>query len=295
MLSRHIRPLAAAFWLALSSGTVQADTGSLRLGGSTTLVPVVASAASTFMDTYESWRQVDASLPDTRVVVYVTGGGSGFGVKSVTNGTVEIGMASRALKNDEQQAIGQHEEHLVGKDAVAIVAHKDNPLVGFKNNLTSADVRKIFSGDYKRYDDIDASLPSKEIVLLVRDAGAGSTEILQDTIMGDSTISNRALQMPSQGALLKKLEATPQALAYASSGLAMENDKLTVFMLDGIMPSDENVVAGKYPMARPLLLIVKGKATPTARHFIDFMLSKGQESVLAHGFVPVQKQAVAAH
>jgi phosphate transport system substrate-binding protein len=294
MFERTLSILSAILCLSVAAGIARADDNALRLGGSTTLVPVVSDSARAYMDAYKSWKDIDASMSDKPVVIYVTGGGSSFGVKSAIDGTVEIGMASRDLKSKEIEALGEHEAHLVGKDAVAFVARNDNPLYKLKHNLTSAELRKIFSGEYRTYDQIDTSLPKKEIVLLVRDAGAGSTEILQKVIMGKTTISDRALQMPSQGALLKKLEATPQALAYASSGLAMENKKLAVFELDGTLPSDENVVTGKYPMARPLLLIVKGKATPQMRHFIEYVLTTGQKSVVGHGFVPVSRQFASA-
>lgn len=175
----------------------QSNGDSLRVGGSTTLVPSVVNAASTFMETYETWDKASASLPSEQTIIYVTGGGSGFGVKSTSNGTVDIGMASRDLKDKEKTALGKYEAVLVGKDAVAIAANVDNPLVKARKDLSSAEVRALFSGTYKTYKDFDPSLPDLEIVLLVRDASAGSAEIFQDKIMGEAQVSAKALQMPS--------------------------------------------------------------------------------------------------
>lgn len=267
----------------------QSNGDSLRVGGSTTLVPSVVNAASTFMETYETWDKASASLPSEQTIIYVTGGGSGFGVKSTSNGTVDIGMASRDLKDKEKTALGKYEAVLVGKDAVAIAANVDNPLVKARKDLSSAEVRALFSGTYKTYKDFDPSLPDLEIVLLVRDASAGSAEIFQDKIMGEAQVSANALQMPSQGALVKKLESNANALAYMSSGLANESDKVRTFALDGVEPTNANVVKGAYKLSRPLLMIVKGDPSPMAKRFIDYMLAEGQVDVARQGYVPVRE------
>jgi phosphate transport system substrate-binding protein len=287
------RSVAAALVLLsaapFGAGALAQSNGDLRVGGSTTLVPSVVNAASTFMETYETWDKAGVPLPGQATVIYVTGGGSGFGVKSATNGTVDIGMASRDLKDKEKAALGEFEAVLVGKDAVAIAANADNPLVKARKNLTTEEVRKLFSGAYKTYKDFDASLPEQEIVLLVRDASAGSAEIFQDKIMGDAQVSAAALQMPSQGALVKKLESNANALAYMSSGLAAESERIETFALDGVEPTNENVVKGDYPLARPLLMIVKGKPDPKAKRFLDYMLAEGQKDVAGQGYVPVKQ------
>ncbi len=277
------------------TAVAHADDGVLRVGGSTTLVPAIANTAITFMDSFESWRQADPALTDAKPIIYVTGGGSGFGIKAAINGTVDIGMASRDLKSAEKDALGAHNAYLVGKDAVAIAVKADNPLAKVTKNLTSEQVRKIFSGEYKTYQDINAALPAREIVLLVRDAGAGSAEILQDKIMGKSQVSSKALQMPSQGALMKKLESNANAVAYISAGLAGESDNLQAFALDGVEPSHANVVNGTYALSRPLLLLVKGATpAPTVKRFVDYVLDQGQTAVAAQGYVPVRHTAAAA-
>lgn len=285
---------AALSALVLSATSARADDGVVRLGGSTTLVPAIANAAITFMDRYPNWSKFDAGLPNKTTVVYVTGGGSGFGVKATISDTVEIGMVSRDLKPEEEKAIGQPKTWLVGKDAVAIAATADNPLVKARKSLSSDDVRRIFSGEVKTYRDFDPSLPAQEIVLLVRDASAGSAEILQDRIMGKTPVSPHALQMPSQGALMKKLESNANAIAYISSGVAGESEKLRTFALEGVEPSNAKVVAGEYKLARPLLLISKGEPTPLAKAFVDYMLGAGQASISAQGYVPVKEATAAA-
>ncbi|HVP78326.1 MAG TPA: substrate-binding domain-containing protein, partial [Thermodesulfobacteriota bacterium] len=93
--------------------------GTIRMGGSTTLLPVIADCASQFMEKYESWDKVDTSFPRAKILIYVTGGGSGFGIKAVMDGTVNIGMSSRDLKDAEKAQLGQYGEFLVSKDCLA--------------------------------------------------------------------------------------------------------------------------------------------------------------------------------
>lgn len=257
----------------------------VRLGGSTTLLPVMANCSSEFMEKYQSWDRVDASLPKTNTTVFVTGGGSGFAVKSLLSGVIDIGMVSRDLKDQEKKLLSEHQTHLVGKDAVAIAVNTRNPLAARKKGFTPAELAAIFSGEVKNFQDLDRALPAKPIVLLTRDASAGSTEIFQEKVMGEKKLSPRALQLPSQGALLEKLQSNNNAVAYISSGLALHSKNLKTFAFQDIEPTDANVTNGAYPLARPLLMVTKGATAPTARHFVDYALGSCQKIVVAHGYV----------
>ncbi len=271
--------------------TVSADgqESTIRIGGSTTLLPIMANCSAEFMDQYPTWDKVDASLPKDNVTIFVTGGGSGFGVKSVINGVVHVGLVSRDLKEQEKKLLGAHQSYLVGKDAVAIAVNRKNPLASRKKDLTTGELAKIFSGEVKTYKELDSSLPAKPIVHLVRDASAGSAEIFQEKVMGAKPISPHALQLPSQGALLQKLQANDYAIAYISSGLAVRNKNLRTFAFNGIEPTHPNVISGSYPLSRPLLMVVKGSPDPTVQRFTDYALDRCQKTVSAHGYVPVKE------
>jgi phosphate transport system substrate-binding protein len=260
----------------------------VRAGGSTTLLPIMANCSSEFMEKYQTWDRVDASLPKKTTTVFVTGGGSGFGVKSLLNGVIHIGMVSRDLKEQEKKMLGDHQPHLVGKDAVAIAVNARNPIANRKKGFAPPELAAIFSGEIKTYQELDRSLPAKPIVLLTRDASAGSTEIFQEKIMGEKKLSPKALQLPSQGALLEKLQSNSNAIAYISSGLALHSKNLKAFALENVEPTDANVTAGAYPLARPLLLVVRGTPVPVVRHFVDYALNSCQKMVGAHGFVPAK-------
>ena len=262
--------------------------GTLRIGGSTTLLPVVADATSQFMEKYGTWDKADASLPKKQTLIFVTGGGSGFGVNAAIGGTVDIGMSSRDLKDEEKTKLGDHKTVLVSKDCIAFAVNRKSPFAKL-DNLTKADVIKIFSGEAKTFKDVRPDLPAKPIVVLMRDMAGGSTEMLQGMVLKEKSFSPSALQVPSQGVNMKKVEENTSAITYISSVIALQNPKLKVLKYEGIAPTNENVVAGTYALTRPLLLLVKGAPSPASQRFIDYMLSEGQSVVLEHGYVPVKK------
>ncbi len=274
---------------ALLSGVAAAGEfdGTLRIAGSTTLLPVVADGASQFMEKYGTWDKVDPALPVKKILVFVTAGGSGFGVKAAMDGTAHIGMASRPLKDEEKQKLGVHEEIVVSRDAVAFAVNAQSPLAK-RDNLTRLEVAKIFSGEAKTFKDFDAALPATPILVQMRDAAGGSTEIVQKEILKEKAFSPGAIQVPSQGANLRKLESNPSVVGYLSSVVALQSDRLKVFAYEGVSPTNDNVLTGKYPVTRPLLLVVKGKPGPAAAKFIAWLLGEGQTVVAEHGYVPLQ-------
>src|ERR1700690_1713002 len=111
--------------LAGSSGAQEAKAfdGIIRMGGSTTLLPVIADAATQFMEKYKTWNKVDPKLPSVPVIIYVTGGGSGFGVRSVLDGTNQIGMSSRDIEDKEKAQLGRRQEILISKDCIAFAVN----------------------------------------------------------------------------------------------------------------------------------------------------------------------------
>jgi len=262
--------------------------GTIRIGGSTTMLPMIADGASQFMEKYDTWDKVDPTLPKKQILIFVTGGGSGFGVNSAISGTVDIGMASRDLKDEEKAKLGDYKSYLVSKDCISFAVNTKNPMAKL-DNLTKDNVIKIWSGEAKTFKDINANLPAKPIVVVMRDMAGGSTEMLQKMILKDKTFSTSAIQVPSQGANMKKVEGNASAISYISSVLALQNPKLKVFQYEGVAPTNENVISGKYPITRPLLLIVKGVPSLAKQKFIDFMLNEGQGIVVEHGYVPVKR------
>jgi len=107
-------------------------------------------------------------------------------------------------------------------------------------------------------------------------------------ILKEKNFSPNSIQVPSQGANLKKLETNTSAIGYLSSVIAQESSKLKVFKYEGVAPTNENVINGQYRISRPLLLLVNGTPEPTWQKFIDYVLSDGQKIIQEHGYVPVK-------
>lgn len=283
-------PLMAILFLAGIAPRLQAgeEGNTLRIGGSTTLLPIVADAASRFMEKYETWDKVDPTLPSETILIYVTGGGSGFGIKSTMNGAFDIGCSSRPLKPEEETRLGVHHQYLISKDCLAFVANVNSPLSKAMDNLTRDDAAAIVSGEAKTWRDVRADLPATPIVNIIRDVASGSSEMVKQLVLGDRGFSAQGIQVASQGANLKKLEGNDNAFGYLSSVLGAASANLKVFKYEGVEPSNENVLAGKYPITRPLLLLVKNEPGPMAKAFIEYLLHDGQEIVEAYGYVPVK-------
>jgi len=103
------------------------------------------------------------------IAIYVSGGGSSAGVKSIINGVSDSGMASRKVTDEEKAKIEGYQEFKLGMDALTISVNPKNNLTQLKDSLTTEVIKKIFAGEYKTWNDVDASLPKTEIVVVTRD------------------------------------------------------------------------------------------------------------------------------
>jgi phosphate transport system substrate-binding protein len=280
--------IAAATLLSLAPTVALAQDASIRVGGSTTALPIISSCAAHFMEQYASWDKVDPALPKEQTVVYVTGGGSGFGVKGLINGTIDVGMVSRDLKESEIKSLNQPAMHVFARDAVAIATNTSNPLSRSKHGFTSAELAGIFSGQMQQLSSIDNRLPAKPMVLLTRDASGGVTEIFQERVMKEQRLAAGRLQFPSTAALIKKLESNDAAIAFVSAGAVSQDAQLKTYAVDGVAPTQENIVNGKYTLNRPMLLVAKPNAPTKVQRFVDYVLGDCQSTVKELGFVPVR-------
>lgn len=271
--------------------TAQAQDTSIRIGGSTTALPVISSCAAHFMEKYSSWDKADGGLAKEQTVVYVTGGGSGFGVKGLVNGTIDLGMVSRDLKDEEIKTLGGPVTQVFARDAVAIATSGTNPLAKLKQEFTSAELAAVFSGQKDQYSQIDSRAPAKAVVLLTRDASGGVTEIFQERVMKQQRLAASRLQFPSTAALIKKLETNDAAIAFVSAGAVSQDGLVRTYAVDGVLPTHENIVNGKYSLNRPMLLVAKPNPSRKVQLFMNHVLGDCQSTVKDMGFVPVRAAA----
>lgn len=275
-----------------TNGTSGEPTGGMapiKVGGSSTLAPAIAKMADDFMEEHKTWNKVDPALPDEAIVIFVSTGGSGFGVKGVLDGTFDIGLVARDLKEEERASVSEGVCYKVAVDALTIAVHPDNPVTQVRPNLTTDELRRIFAGEIRTWSDLDPGLPNQSIVLAVRDPGGGASQVFDECVMHGTPVSADALQLPSMGALAGKVMDNVNAIGYVSLGLVRQNpDRLAVLDVDGVSPTMENIVGGEYKIGRPLLVVTKNEPTGPMRLFLDYVLSeRGQKVLEGMGFVPV--------
>lgn len=268
----------------------QEDSNQILFNGSSTLAPVITSIATDFFDTYKTWNAYDSSLPEEDIAIYVSAGGSGQGTKSVIDGTSTFGMVARSVKDEEKKAIKDEKEYQVGIDALTIAVNPENPVTSIMDDLSTEQIVALFSGEYKTWQDLDASLPAEDVVVITRDINGGAHEVFQKNIMGDTEVKADAIQASSMGELVQNIIDNKYAIGYASFGVANQNaGKVVAMKVNGVEPTKENILNGSYIIQRPLLLVGSGEPTAVQQAFLDVVLGEdGQKTVEEMGFIPMK-------
>jgi phosphate transport system substrate-binding protein len=263
----------------------ESGTGSeqrfITIKGSDTMVHLASSWAETFMK----------QNPD--IEVSVTGGGSGTGIAALLNGTTDICAASRKIKNKELQLALEKNIHpheiAVAKDGIAVVVHPDNPV----NELTLEQLSKIFTEKSLRWNDVGG--PDEEILVLSRESSSGTYVFFQEMVLKKQDYMQDAKLMPATSAIIQSVSTDKWAIGYVGLGYALAaKDKVKIIAVKAddnspaVMPSDQTIKSGQYPIARPLFLYLNGEPQGTVKQFIDFCLSTaGQAIVKDTGYVAI--------
>jgi len=241
-------------------------SGTISVAGSTTVQPLAEKLAQAFI----------ARHPKVRIDVQ--GGGSSVGVKSAGQGTVDVGMASREVKQSELDEFKGMQVFVIAWDGIAIVAH---PGVGV-SNVSMEQLKNIFAGEITNWKEVGG--PDQTIVVAAREEGSGTRAAFEELVMGDELITDMAILQPSNGAIRTTVSTTPWCISFLSFGYLDES--VTVLAVDGVLGTEENVAAGTYPVVRPLNLMTQGQPEGLAKAWLDFIMSNdGQEIVAAEGYI----------
>lgn len=264
-------------------------SGELSFAGSSTLGPVISSITEDFKAAYPKWIDYNENLADKEVVVNVSTGGSGAGIKAIQEKTADFGMVARGLKDSEKE-IEDLVVEKIGIDALTISVNPENPICNLVDDLSSEEIKKFFSGDYKLWSDFDPSLPAEEIVVVVRDLGGGAHEVFQNVIMGETAVKEDVIQAPSMGALVQKVIENKNAIGYASFGVSKQNEgQLFPIKVNGVAATEETILDGSYIISRPLILVHTSQLSGEGQAFMDYIKSDQGKTILEDlGFVPVQ-------
>lgn len=262
----------------------------ITFNGSSTLAPVISKIGTNFTEKNGTWNKVDSSLPDGHIEIVVAPGGSGAGVKALLDKNADFGLIARELKDSEKDKIKDCKQYKVGIDALTIAVNPNNPISKIKDNLTSDEIKKIFSGEYKTWNQVDPSLPETEIIVVTRDIGGGAHEVFKQKIMGDAKVADTAIQAPSMGALVQKIIENENAIGYASFGVSAQNaGKVVPLNVDGVAATKDTILDGSYKIQRPLIIVGSGDLSPIQKAFMDYIHSAdGMAIVEEMGFIPTK-------
>ena len=237
-----------------------AVTGTVATDGSTSMEKVIGALSESFM----------ANNADATVTYNPTG--SGAGITAVQEGTCDIGLSSRALK-DEEKAAGL-KETVLAYDGIAIIVHPDNPV----SDLTIEQIAQLYTGEITNWKDVGGN--DAEVVLIGREAASGTRDGFE-SITGTKEKCQYRQELTSTGDVITAVSQNPDAIGYAS--LASIKDSVKALNVDGVTPSEATVKDGSYKVQRPFVLVtVEGKAlTPVAQAFFDYATSPDAAAIIA--------------
>ena len=244
----------------------------LTVTGSTTVLPIGQAVAESYM------------TENANADIQVSGGGSSVGVQAVGEGTADIGMASRELKDSEKELYPNLVQHVIAKDGIALIVYKDNPV----SDLTLENIKKIYLGEITNWNEVGGE--DMTIVVVGRDSSSGTREYFTEKIMNGENCISTLLEKNSNGAVLQTVAQTPGAIGYISMGYIDKTVKSLKIDENGVLiePTINNVLNGSYPVSRDLNMFTNGEPEGLAKEYIDYILSsKGQAIAAEEGYVTV--------
>ena len=262
---------------------------SIAFAGSSSLAPVIASIGEAFSTEFGTWDKVNPAFPAEEIEIPVASGGSGDGPKSVLDGTADFGMLARGVKDSEKESLGEgYVEYMVASDALTVSVNKNNPICEIMDDIDTDTLRAIFAGEIAYWDELDASLEHKEIVVCIRDLTGGAAEVFEKQVMQGTPITENAIQTPSMGALAAKIAENEYAIGYAGYGVYnLNTDSLFAFKFNGVEPTEENILNGSYTIQRPVLFVTNRALDAAEEAFVAYIFSEtGRAIVIENGYIP---------
>jgi phosphate transport system substrate-binding protein len=273
-MNKFLASILAVVLLALP-GLAQA--GNVTLKGSDTMVILGQRWAEEFMKKNSGTK------------LQVTGGGSGTGISALINGTTDICMSSRPMKDAESEKLRTRfnttgTEIAVAKDGVTFYVHEKNPL----NSLTLEQLKGIYLGDITNWKEVGG--PDAPIVVYSRENSSGTYVFVKDQLLGGEDYTPSAQTLPGTAAVVNAVSKEKNGIGYGGAAYAKGIKELKIKVgANEVEPSAENIKSGKYPLSRDLYFYLRNKPSGEAKAFIDYALSpEGQQMVTTVGYFPVK-------
>lgn len=210
-------------------------SGTISLAGSTSMEKLCEALMEGFMEAY----------PNVTVTTEYTG--SGAGLESLAAGSVDIGNASRHIKDSEAESGAV--ENVVALDGIAVITDLENDVT----DLSTEDLAKVYTGEIKNWSELGGK--DEAIVVIGRESGSGTRDAFEELVEVKDACAY-AQELDSTGAVLAKVAATPGAIGYVS--LDVVDDTVTAVALNGVEASEENILAGTYALQRPFVMATMG-------------------------------------
>ena len=265
---------AAASSVASTASSAAASTasgslsGNVATGGSTSMKNVIAALT-------EGFAEVEPG-----VTVSYDPTGSGAGITGATDKTLDIGLSSRALKDEEKNDV---DGTVIALDGIAIIVNKASKV----EDLTVDKLKQMFTGEITNWADVGGD--DGEIVLIGREAGSGTRDGFE-SIVDVKDSCKYAQELTATGAVISAVEANPLAIGYAS--LSAVGDTVKMVTVGGVECSEETVKDGSYEVQRPFVFVTNDSVTLSAQAqaFFDFAASTDAADLIrTAGAVPVNE------
>ena len=245
-------------------------SGSVSTDGSTSMEEVIGALGEQFQ-------------ADTGVSVTYNPTGSGSGIEAVKNGSCDIGLSSRALK-DEEKAAGLTET-TVALDGIAIIVNAENPVT----DLSIDQIAQIYTGAVTDWADMGGTAGT--IAVIGRESGSGTRDGFE-SITGTKDACKLDQELTSTGGVIEAVAGNPNAIGYASLSAVEGKNTVKAVTVGGVACTEETVLNGSYAIQRPFVLVTKTGETlsPAAQAFFDYATSSAASQLIkAAGAVPVAK------
>jgi len=251
-----------------ASSTAAALSGNVATGGSTSMKNVIAALT-------EGFAEVEPG-----VTVSYDPTGSGAGITGATDKTLDIGLSSRALKDDEKADV---EGTTIALDGIAIIVNNASKV----EDLTVDQLKQMFTGEITNWSEVGGG--DGEIVLIGREAGSGTRDGFE-SIVDVKDSCKYAQELTATGAVISAVEANPLAIGYAS--LSAVGDTVKMVTVGGVECSEETVKDGSYEVQRPFVFVTNKSValSEQAQAFFDFATSADAADLIrTAGAVPVNE------
>lgn len=253
--------------------------------------------SDTLVNVAQAWAEAYQTVsPD--VAVAVSGGGSGTGIASLLNGTVDIANASRQIKSKEMDLATksgiQPVELVVGYDALAVYLHANNPI----DTLSIEQLREVFGrgGSATKWTDLDVEVPGckdQQIIVVSRQNNSGTYVYFKKAVLGKKgKYRQGTLDMHGSKDVVDLVEKTPCAIGYSGLAYATDHVKLACITSSDpaqcVIPSSATAADKSYPVARPLFMYTNGDPQGHIKTYLDWVISdEGQCIIATKGYAPV--------